>query len=76
MLGWHINMWNLIGSIAFTVSACLGYCDRHICAYQSDLTVIWASAVFLFSSLLQWYESMEKYPVVMDKAELMDAMEA
>ncbi|KAJ5668496.1 uncharacterized protein N7477_007066 [Penicillium maclennaniae] len=63
LLGWHIGLWNLIGSIGWTLAASFGYCTRSWCAYQSYLTLTWASAAFLIGSMLLWYEALQKYPV-------------
>lgn len=39
--------------------------DTHTwCAYQSDLSSTWGSAAYLFSSVLQWYEAVNKGPVL------------
>lgn len=62
-IGWWIGVWNLIGSVGWTLSAALGYCSKGWCTYQSDLTLIWASLAFLIGSLLLWYEALDKYPV-------------
>lgn len=64
VLGWWIGVWNMIGSLGWTLSASFGYCSTSWCAYQSDLTLVWASTAFLTGSLLLWYESLDKYPVV------------
>jgi len=32
--------------------------------YQSDLSSMWGSAAYLISSLLQWYEAVNKGPVL------------
>ncbi|CAK3926089.1 integral membrane [Lecanosticta acicola] len=63
VIGWWIGVWNLIGSIGWTLSAAFGYCTPSWCEYQSDLSLIWASFAFLFGSLLLWYEALDKYPV-------------
>ena len=62
-IGWNIGVWNLIGSIGWTLSASFGYCTQSWCQYQSDLSLLWASVAFLTGSLLLWYESLDKYPV-------------
>lgn len=67
LLGWHIGLWNLIGSVGWTLAASLGYCTMSWCTWESDLTLIWASAAFFIGSMLQWYEALEKYPI--DKKE-------
>lgn len=63
LLGWHIGLWNLIGSIGWTLAASLGYCTSSGCEYQSELTLIWASTAYYIGSMLQWYEAVNKYPV-------------
>ena len=64
VLGWHIGVWNLVGSVGWTLSAAFGYCPAEWCGYQSDLTLIWASMAFTIGSALRWYESLDKYPVI------------
>lgn len=63
LLGWHIGVWNLIGSVGWTLGASFGYCTASWCSYQGSLTLFWASAAFTFGSLLLWYEALQKYPV-------------
>lgn len=63
LLGWHIGFWNMVGSVGWTLAASWGYCAKDMCVYQSELTLIWASAAFFIGSALQWYEALEKYPV-------------
>lgn len=63
LLGWHIGLWNLIGSIGWTLAASFGYCTSSGCEYQSELTLTWASAAFTIGSALLWYEAVNKYPV-------------
>lgn len=63
LLGWHVSFWNMVGSVGWTLSASWGYCTSSACEYQSNLTLIWASAGFFIGSVLQWYEALEKYPV-------------
>jgi hypothetical protein len=72
VLGWHIGVWNLIGSVGWTLAACFGYCSADWCEYQSDLTLIWASAAFTIGSAVLWYEALDKYPVVMEKGKSVD----
>lgn len=62
LLGWHIGLWNLIGSIGWTLAASFGYCSRSWCAYRRYLTLTWDSASFLVGSMLLWYEALQKYP--------------
>lgn len=63
LLGWHIGVWNLIGSIGWTLSASLGYCSASWCSYQSNLSLLWASTAYMIGSVLLWYEALDKYPV-------------
>ncbi|TWU74010.1 hypothetical protein ED733_000374 [Metarhizium rileyi] len=65
-IGWHVGVWNMIGSLGWTLAASLGYCNASWCVYQNELTLIWASAAFSFGSALQWYESLDKYVVIID----------
>ncbi|KAK5167068.1 uncharacterized protein LTR77_007798 [Saxophila tyrrhenica] len=63
LLGWHIGVWNTIGSVGWVLSASFGYCSASWCGYQSDLSLLWASVAYLIGSLLLWYEALDKYPV-------------
>jgi hypothetical protein len=67
LLGWWIGVWNMIGSVGWTLSASFGYCSAHWCEYQSDLSLLWASVAFTIGSLLLWYEALDKYPVEREK---------
>ncbi|KAF2158427.1 hypothetical protein M409DRAFT_31059 [Zasmidium cellare ATCC 36951] len=68
VLGWWIGVFNLTGSVGWVLSASFGYCSPSWCAYQSNLSTLWASFAFLFGSLLLWYEALDKYPVYRAKA--------
>ena len=63
LLGWWVGVWNMTGSVGWTLAASLGYCNLSGCEYQSDLTLIWASVAFLIGSLILWYEALDKHPV-------------
>jgi len=63
MVGWWVGMTNLVGSIGWIWSACLGYCSTDWCEYQSTLALVWAPAVYLMGSLLMLYEAVEKWPI-------------
>jgi hypothetical protein len=65
-LGWHVGIWNLIGAVGWTLAASLGYCKADWCGYQSELSLVWASAAFSLGSAIQWYESLEKYVVIIE----------
>ena len=60
LLGWNIGVWNLIGSIGWTLSASFGYCSASWCVYQSNLSLLWASVAFLIGSMILWYEALDK----------------
>lgn len=63
-LGWHVGFWNTIGGIGFTLCPAFGYDKAGWAVYQSSLSTFWASWAFLIGSLLQLYESLQKYPLV------------
>lgn len=67
-IGWHVGVFNLIGGTGWTLAASFGYCSINTewCEYQGQLTLIWASCAFAFGSALQWYESLDKYVVVIE----------
>jgi hypothetical protein len=62
-LGWWIGLWNLIGGIGFTICPAFGYDQRSWAQYQACLSTFWGSWAFLIGSVIQWYESLEKFPV-------------
>ncbi|KAJ9620455.1 hypothetical protein H2203_007661 [Taxawa tesnikishii (nom. ined.)] len=68
VLGWHIGFWNLIGGIGFTLSPCFGFDTNHWAQYQAGCSTFWASWAFLIGSVIQWYESLDKNPVEVDKS--------
>lgn len=65
VLGWHVGFWNLIGGIGFTLCGALGPASgvSSGVAYQTSLATFWGSWSFMLGSCIQWYESLEKYPV-------------
>ncbi|KAF1947688.1 hypothetical protein EJ02DRAFT_449162 [Clathrospora elynae] len=62
-LGWWIGFWNLLGGIGFTICPAFGYDRNSWAQYQACLSTFWGSWAFLIGSVLQWYESLEKFPV-------------
>jgi hypothetical protein len=62
-LGWHIAFWNLIGGIGFTLSGAFGTSTSSWAEYQAGCSTFWGSWAFLIGSVIQWYESLSKYPV-------------
>ncbi|RMZ71638.1 integral membrane [Pyrenophora seminiperda CCB06] len=62
-LGWWVGAWNLVGGIGFTICPAFGYDSSSWAQYQSCLSTFWGSWAFLTGSALQWYESLEKFPV-------------
>lgn len=69
LLGWHVGVWNMIGSVGWTIAAAFGYCaqakggDGGWCEYESQLSLTWASIGFTIGSGLLWYEAVNKYTV-------------
>ncbi|GLI72288.1 hypothetical protein PoHVEF18_000458 [Penicillium ochrochloron] len=64
VLGWHIGVWNFIGGIGFTLCGALGPASLASgVEYQATLATFWGSWAFMIGSTIQWYESLEKYPV-------------
>jgi hypothetical protein len=64
VLGWHIGLWNFIGAIGFTLCGALGYASANSGAvYEGSLATFWGSWAFLIGSVIQWYESLDKFPV-------------
>jgi hypothetical protein len=54
LLGWHVGLWNMIGSVGWTLAAAWGYCDSHVCLQLTPqppliLTRVSVSAVSAFS---------------------------
>ncbi|KAF2244495.1 hypothetical protein BU26DRAFT_400993, partial [Trematosphaeria pertusa] len=62
-LGWWIGAWNLVGGVGFTLCPAFGYNTKSWAQYQASLSTFWGSWAFLIGSVIQWYESLEKYPV-------------
>jgi hypothetical protein len=62
-LGWWIGAWNLIGGVGFTICPAFGYDRNSWAQYQACLSTFWGSWAFLIGSVIQWYESLEKFPV-------------
>ncbi|KAL1652378.1 hypothetical protein SLS61_004980 [Didymella pomorum] len=62
-LGWWIGAWNLIGGVGFTICPAFGYDTSSWAQYQACLSTFWGSWAFLIGSVIQWYESLEKFPV-------------
>ncbi|KAI9688652.1 MAG: hypothetical protein M1822_001009 [Bathelium mastoideum] len=66
-LGWHIGLWNLVGGVGFTLCPAFGYGSASWRVYQASLSTFWGSWAFLGGSVVQWYESLQKYPVEVEK---------
>ncbi|KAK8085580.1 hypothetical protein PG997_006851 [Apiospora hydei] len=69
VLGWHVGLWNLVGALGFTVCGALGFAigDEGV-EYASTLATFVGSWAFLVGSVIQWYESLDKYPLVLSKS--------
>nr|POE63139.1 hypothetical protein CFP56_04042 [Quercus suber] len=65
-LGWWIGAWSVVGSVGFELSAAFGPAgqDNTGAEYQSSLSSMWGSAAYLIGSFLQWYEAVDKNPVM------------
>ncbi|KAJ5894381.1 hypothetical protein N7495_006072 [Penicillium taxi] len=64
VLGWHIGVWNFIGGVGFTLCGALGPVSSSSgIDYQACLATFWGSWAFMIGSTVQWYESLQKYPV-------------
>ncbi|KAF9741965.1 hypothetical protein PMIN06_006441 [Paraphaeosphaeria minitans] len=66
-LGWWIGAWNLVGGVGFTLCPAFGYDESSWAQYQAGLSTFWGSWAFLIGSVMQWYESLEKFPVEVDR---------
>jgi hypothetical protein len=66
-LGWWIGLWNLVGGVGFTICPCFGLDEASWAQYQAGLSTFWGSWAFLVGSGVQWYESLEKFPVEVSK---------
>jgi uncharacterized membrane protein YvlD (DUF360 family) len=66
-LGWWIGLWNLIGGVGFTVCPMFGLDEKSWAQYQAGLSTFWGSWAFLIGSVIQWYESLEKFPVEVER---------
>jgi hypothetical protein len=69
-LGWWIGAWNLVGGVGFTLCPAFGYDMSEWAQYQACLSTFWGSWAFLIGSVLQWYESLEKFPVEVHKSQV------
>ncbi|KAH6986037.1 hypothetical protein BKA56DRAFT_630379 [Ilyonectria sp. MPI-CAGE-AT-0026] len=68
VLGWHIGLWNFIGAIGFTLCGALGFgISNPSVEYAALLSTFLGSWAFLIGSVIQWFESLNKYPVWVDK---------
>ncbi|KAF1836966.1 hypothetical protein BDW02DRAFT_587026 [Decorospora gaudefroyi] len=72
-LGWWVGAWNLVGGIGFTLCPAFGYDSNSWAQYQASLSTFWGSWAFLIGSTLQWYESLEKFPVEVDRSSKEDS---
>jgi len=76
-LGWWTGAWNLIGGVGFTICPAFGYDRSRWAQYQACLSTFWGSWAFLIGSVIQWYESLEKFPVEIDsKSQRREASDA
>lgn len=63
-LGWWIGAWNFVGALGFTLCGALGPASGGAgVVYQLSLATFWGSWAFLVGSGVQWFESLDKWPV-------------
>ncbi|RMX93375.1 hypothetical protein D0867_14226 [Hortaea werneckii] len=67
VLGWHVGFWNTVGGIGFTLCPIFVFSASHWGLYQASCSTIWGSFSFLIGSTIQWYESLNKHPVEVEK---------
>jgi hypothetical protein len=67
-LGWWIGLWNTIGGFGFLLCPAFGYDTESWAQYQAATSTFWGSWAFLIGSVIQWYESLGKYPVEVDRS--------
>ncbi|KAI1881718.1 hypothetical protein JX265_000544 [Neoarthrinium moseri] len=68
VLGWHLGFWNLVGALGFTICGALGFAsENESAAYASSLATFIGSWAFLIGSAIQWFESLDKYPITVEK---------
>ncbi len=61
----NTNTIQLIGALGFTLCGALGPAyDNSGAQYEASLATFWGSWAFLIGSLIQWYESLDKHPVI------------
>jgi hypothetical protein len=69
VLGWHVGFLKLIGCIGFLLSGVFGSLGQHGIQFaekQSSISSFWGSWTVFLGSLVQWYESLQKYPVIQE----------
>ena len=67
ILGWHVGFWKLLGCVGFLLSAILGLLGEHgssTAEKQSAIASFWGSWTILIGSVVQWYESLDKFPIL------------
>lgn len=60
-LDWHIGIWNVIGSLGFTLAGALPLVGTAEADFQATCAAFWGSWAFLVGSGLQWYSAMGNY---------------
>lgn len=61
----NTDILQLIGALGFTLCGALGPAYGNSGAqYEASLATFWGSWAFLIGSLIQWYESLDKHPVI------------
>ncbi|KAK3370259.1 hypothetical protein B0H63DRAFT_454452 [Podospora didyma] len=77
LLGWHIGLWNLVGAIGFTLCGALGFASEQPgIEYALTLSTFIGSWAFFIGSVIQWFESLDKYPISVGNVPLLSAATA
>ncbi|KAL9109775.1 MAG: hypothetical protein Q9227_005644 [Pyrenula ochraceoflavens] len=63
VLGWWVGFFDVIGSIGFLLDGSLGLVPKSSYEWAADLCYLLGSWAFFFGTAIQWYESLQKYPV-------------
>ncbi|KAK3956531.1 hypothetical protein QBC32DRAFT_388484 [Pseudoneurospora amorphoporcata] len=70
LLGWHVGLWNLVGSIGLTVTGALGFANEagEEYEYAIGMATFVAAWAFLIASFILLFESLNKYPLTVGTA--------
>ncbi|CCC09066.1 hypothetical protein SMACR_03105 [Sordaria macrospora] len=70
LLGWHIGLWSLVGSIGLTVTGALGFAENAGPQYEYaiGMATFVSSWAFLIASVILLFEALNKYPLTVSTA--------